>query len=171
MSMQDTMTAPARTCGSCTLCCKVFKIAELDKPAGRWCTHVRAGAGCSIHDEKPVSCQVFQCLWLSAPTLSDEWKPERARFVVSVESGGALQVTLDPAQPTAWRKEPYHSQIRRWAEHGVNIRRPVLLMIGERASVVLPNSEIEVGELRPGDQVELAHDGMRFYASIRKAGA
>lgn len=169
MSMQE--TAPERACGSCAMCCKVFKIADLNKPAGRWCVNARAGVGCVIYDERPRSCRTFECMWLSSPTLSDAWKPDRARFVVSFESGGGLQVTCDPAQPAAWRREPYLSQIRRWAERGVEIQRPVLLMIGDRVSVILPNTELEIGAINPGDQVELAHDGMRFHASVRKAGA
>lgn len=168
--MQDIALAPARACGSCTMCCKVFKIPELDKPAGRWCVNARAGVGCVVYDERPLSCRVFRCMWLSEPKLADEWKPDRARFVVAVESGGALQIVCDPAQPAAWRREPYHSLIRRWAAHGVEIQRPVLLMVGDRASVILPNAELDIGELHPGDQVELSHDGMRFHAAVRKAG-
>lgn len=170
MSMQAT-TAPARSCGSCMVCCKVVKVAELDKPAGRWCVNARPGVGCVIHDERPRSYQVFTCMWLGSDMLPDEWKPDRARFVVAVESNGALQILCDPAQPAAWRREPYHTQIRRWAEHGMNISKPVLLMVGDRASVILPNTELPLGVIEPGDEVELAHDGMRFHASLRKAGA
>lgn len=171
MSMQDITAAPGRVCGSCTMCCKVVKNDELNKPAGRWCVNARTGVGCVIHDTRPLSCQIFQCMWLSSNMLSDEWKPDRARFVVAVEVNGALQIMCDPAQPTAWRREPYHSHIRRWAEHGMNIQKPVLLMIGDKVSVILPNTELPVGELQPGDNVELSHDGMRFHASVRKAGA
>ncbi len=171
MSMQDMTAAPPRACGSCTMCCKVFKVAELDKPAGRWCVNVKTGKGCAIHDARPGFCRTFQCAWLASPDMPDEWKPERARFVLAVEPGGALQIACDPAQPAAWRREPYHSQIRRWAEHGMNIKKPVLLTVGDRASVVLPNTELPVGELQPGDDVELSYDGMRFHASVRKAGA
>ncbi len=116
-----------------------------------------------------MSCRVFQCFWLSSSTLSDEWKPDRAKFVVAVETNGALQIMCDAAQPTAWRREPYESQIRRWAEHGVTIKKPVLLMIGDKASVILPNTELPIGQLNPGDGVELTHDGTRFHASVRKA--
>jgi hypothetical protein len=169
--MQEITGARARACGSCTMCCKVFKIGELNKPAGRWCVNARAGVGCVIHDDRPNACRMFQCMWLASPDMPDEWKPDRARFVVSIEAGGGLQITCDPAQPTAWLREPYQAQIRRWAEHGVTIGRPVLLMVGGRASVILPNTELDAGELQPGDQVELAHDGLRFHARVRKAGA
>lgn len=152
------------------MCCKVFSVPELNKPAGRWCVNARAGTGCVIHDARPTSCRMFQCLWLSSSSLGDEWKPERAKFVVAVEANGALQIMCDAAQPTAWRREPYESQIRRWAEHGVKLKLPVLLMIGDKASVILPNTELPIGRLDPGDGVELVHDGMRFHANVRKAG-
>jgi hypothetical protein len=171
MSMQAATVETARACGSCTMCCKVLGIDDLKKPAGRWCVNARAGVGCVIHDERPSVCRSFQCMWLTARDLPDEWKPDRARFVLAVETSGCLQVICDPAQPAAWRREPYQSQIRRWAEHGMNIQKPVLLMIGDRASVVLPNTELPIGELKPGDEVEIAHDGMRFHARVRKAGA
>jgi hypothetical protein len=43
-------------------------------------------------------------------------------------------------------------------------------MIGDKASVILPNTELPIGQLNPGDEVELVHDGMRFHANVRKAG-
>lgn len=172
MTMQDTPAAVAgRACGSCMMCCKVLENVELAKPAGRWCVNARAGVGCVIHDQRPISCRTFDCMWLSNPSLPDEWKPDRARFVLSVDPGGALMVVCDPAQPAAWRREPYHAQIRAWAERGVSMQKPVLLMIGERASVILPNTELDIGVLKAGDQVGLSHDGLRFHASVRKAGA
>lgn len=165
------LAANVRTCGTCTMCCKLFAVPELNKPAGTWCANVKQGAGCTVHAERPGSCATFQCFWLYNPQLSDEWRPDRARFVVSVERGGGLQITLDKGQPTAWLREPYHSQIRRWAEFGMANRKPVLLANGERMSVVLPNTELDVGALKPGDQVALEHDGMRFHARVIPAGA
>lgn len=164
-------TATVRSCGPCTLCCKLFEAPELQKPAHVWCGNVKKGAGCGIHAQRPASCATFQCFWTYNPTLSEEWRPDRARFVVSVESGGGLLITLDKGQPTAWRREPYHSQIRRWAEFGVSKGKPVLLANGERMSVILPNDELDVGALKPGDQVALEHDGLRFHARVIRAGA
>ena len=167
MSVQD--NAAGRACGSCMMCCKVLPLAELDKPAGKWCVNARAGVGCVIHDTRPLACRTFACSWLSSPSLGDEWKPDRARFVLSVEANGALRVTCDPAQPTAWRREPYHTQIRQWSEQGAAMQKPLLLVVGDRVTVIMPNSEIEVGVLKAGDQVDLFHDGQRFHASVRKA--
>ena len=164
-------TANFRSCGPCTMCCKLFEAPELGKPAHTWCAHVKKGAGCGIHAQRPASCAAFQCFWTFNPSLSDEWRPDRARFIVSVENGGGLLITLDKGQPTAWRREPYHSQIRRWAEFGVANRKPVLLANGDRMSVILPNDELDIGALRPGDQVALEHDGLRFHARVIPAAA
>ena len=41
--------APGRECGACTLCCKVFDVPVLEKPAGQWCKHCLPGRGCGIH--------------------------------------------------------------------------------------------------------------------------
>jgi hypothetical protein len=77
----DQLAAPTaadgRECGSCTACCIVPAIAELQKPA-RWsCDHLER-CGCRIYDARPASCRVFHCLWLRgamAPNL--ELRPDR----------------------------------------------------------------------------------------------
>ena len=42
-----------RTCGDCTLCCKVMAIEELAKPVGTWCPHCKPGRGCRIYPDRP----------------------------------------------------------------------------------------------------------------------
>jgi hypothetical protein len=39
-----------RSCGSCTLCCKLMPVLlddGEDKPAGEWCKHCTKGVGCN----------------------------------------------------------------------------------------------------------------------------
>src|SRR5258707_4525960 len=74
---------PGRSCGTCSMCCKVYSIRELSKPAGRWCVHAVRGAGCAIHPNRPRSCRDFFCSWLVDPNLGPGWKPEVSRFVLS----------------------------------------------------------------------------------------
>ena len=38
---------PGRECGSCSLCCKVYNVPEIEKPAGKWCRHCTPGKGCT----------------------------------------------------------------------------------------------------------------------------
>src|SRR5262245_197346 len=53
-----------RTCGDCTLSCKVMAIEALAKPASAWCSHCRPSHGCAIYPERPTECEDFACLWL-----------------------------------------------------------------------------------------------------------
>ena len=52
-----------RECGTCTACCTVLAVAELNKPM-RWaCDHVTC-AGCGIYEKRPQACRDFDCAWL-----------------------------------------------------------------------------------------------------------
>src|SRR4029450_3980750 len=74
---------PGRTCGTCTLCCKVYPVVpDLDKPRSVWCPHCVAGKGCGIHVKRPNICRTFFCNWLLDEALGPEWKPERCKFVL-----------------------------------------------------------------------------------------
>lgn len=142
--------APGKSCGTCTLCCKVMEIPELSKPAGQWCVHCKPGQGCGIHAERPDHCRAFGCLWLTQAWMGPEWKPDRCRFVLSVESKtGFLVLQLDPGHANAWRQEPYHSQLRRWALQAQTNNRFLLVFNRRRATVVLPDGERDLGDLGP----------------------
>jgi hypothetical protein len=57
-----------RTCGDCSLCCKLLEISaerapEVAKPAGQWCKNC-VQPGCSIYDRRPALCRDFKCMWL-----------------------------------------------------------------------------------------------------------
>ena len=52
-----------RECGTCTVCCTVLAIAEMNKPM-RWaCDHVTC-TGCGIYEKRPQACRDFDCAWL-----------------------------------------------------------------------------------------------------------
>jgi hypothetical protein len=53
ITADSTRLVPGRECGSCSMCCKVYNIAEISKPAGKWCSHCKPGKGCVIHDAPP----------------------------------------------------------------------------------------------------------------------
>ena len=72
----ETSVVPGRSCGTCTLCCKVFPVPDLAKPAGKWCQHCQPGKGCRIHETRPEVCRKFFCGWMVSPGLGPEWKPE-----------------------------------------------------------------------------------------------
>lgn len=116
--LRITTPAPGKSCGQCSLCCKLPYIeAPLQKPMGLWCRHCRPGkGGCSIYDTRPEPCRNFLCLWLAFDSFDDRWKPTTAKLYVFTEMGGnRLAVHVDPSFPNKWREEPYFSQIKQWA--------------------------------------------------------
>src|SRR4029450_9496092 len=105
-----------RTCGVCSLCCKLPYVRELNKPIDTWCSHARPGhGGCSIYPDRPPTCRAFICGWLESTKLGEEWFPARCKMFLIQLTEQHILVTVDPAFPTAWRREPYYSQLLAWA--------------------------------------------------------
>lgn len=143
-----------RTCGSCAMCCKVFAIPELDKGVQQWCRHVARGAGCAIHPTRPSVCRQFFCHWLRDPRLGPDWRPDRAKFLLYTETGGKrIVVAPDAGSPTAWRREPYYAQLKRWAVAGASSNHQVLVFNGKRATAILPEDDLDLGIVEVGDEI------------------
>ena len=87
-----------RTCGSCTLCCKVYGVAELHKPADTWCPSVQIGVGCAIYADRPYSCRTFRCAWLKG-LVPEALRPDQIHGVATLEADGHLEIHEDPAYP------------------------------------------------------------------------
>src|SRR5277367_1775345 len=114
--MQPADVVPGRSCANCTMCCKALGIAEFAKPKGRECVFCDTGRGCKIYDRRPAVCADFYCSFLLSPALGDEWKPTTARLVLGYMSDAdVILIYTDPDHPNAWRQEPYHSRIKKWA--------------------------------------------------------
>lgn len=114
--MQPSPTIIAgRSCGTCTLCCRLPDIDLFDKPANVWCSHCVAEKGCSIYADRPSVCRDFLCLWMTDEGLAEAWEPSRSHMMV-YRQGPQVTVLVDPDHPDIWRREPYHAQLRAWAE-------------------------------------------------------
>jgi hypothetical protein len=162
---------PGRTCGTCAMCCKVFAIPELDKGVQQWCRHVVQGQGCGIHPTRPETCRRFFCHWLRNPHLGPEWQPNRARFLIYTEAGGRRMVVApDAGAPTAWRREPYYAQFKRWAAAGASSNHQILVFNGKRATAVLPDRDQDLGVVEVGDEVIYRLDGRRIEVDHRRSG-
>jgi Fe-S-cluster containining protein len=159
---------PGRSCGSCSLCCKVIAVAELQKPAGQWCIHSARERGCNIHDVRPPSCRAFFCAWLIDPNLGPEWKPEISRFVLTQEpKSQALVVMADPGMPLAWKREPYYSALRRLSESLFRLDRKVLVNQKGQISVVLPDRDVPLGVVAP-EEIAVWREGSTYGAMLRR---
>ena len=143
---------PPRECGDCTMCCKIMGIIELDKPPGIWCGHCKPARGCAIYESRPRECRTFVCGWLHSPDLDERWKPSVCKFLL-MDSDGDTQIVVDPARPDAWKKEPYYSCFKAWAQRGLDEGAKVIVAIGKRAIVILPDRDVDLGIMEEGDRI------------------
>jgi hypothetical protein len=96
-----------RTCGTCTLCCRLLPVRELEKPRDRWCSHCVKESGCGIYDERPRGCREWSCLWLQRPgDLPEHLRPDRCKVIVDVTKTGDPQhfmLWVHPDYPDAYK--------------------------------------------------------------------
>jgi hypothetical protein len=146
--------APGRECGACTLCCKVFDVPSLEKPAGQWCRHCLPGRGCGIHATRPDHCRAFHCLWMTQSWLGPEWKPDRSKMVLTIDPESKfLLVQVDPGNAAAWKREPYYGHLKQWAAASLREKRHVVVFVNKSATVVLPDRDVAIGTIEPGDRI------------------
>ncbi len=84
-------SATREGCGSCSLCCNLLAVPELDKQENCWCWHVNFGHdGCSIYRDRPTGCKNFSCEWLKSHQNLDrvpwpmELRPDNSHVVFAV---------------------------------------------------------------------------------------
>jgi len=136
------------------MCCRVMEIREIAKPQGALCPNCNAGVGCRIYQERPKECASFHCGYLSIGALGEEWKPDRSRIVLAIEEGGKrLAAHVDLSRPDAWRREPYYSQLHRWSASAMPAGRIVIVRLGLRMWVILPDRDIELGMMSEEDRI------------------
>ena len=137
-----------KACGACSMCCKLFDVDWLEKPkpAGQWCHHCRPGHGCAIWQQLPEKCASYYCIWRIDAALGPEWKPDRARFILThAHHDAPLAVILDPASPDAHRREPYWSALLKTARQHLEGRGSTIVVYrGLRRSLLMPDGEITI---------------------------
>jgi hypothetical protein len=143
-----------------------MSIAELNKPQGKWCGHCQPGKGCRIYAARPNECRTFNCAWLVDSRLEPEWKPERSKMVVTIaRNRNGIEIRCDPGYPGAWRQEPYYSRVKAWAQGAEHDNGSVVILVGNRLTLVTPDREFYLGEFSED------HTIVREYASGRLVGA
>jgi len=154
---------PGRSCGGCTLCCKVMAVPEINKPRGAWCTYCVPGTGCRIYSDRPNGCRTFLCGWLTNPRFGAEWKPDRSRIVITVgRDGNGLNFQCDPGYPEAWRKQPYYSQIKSLAAIASRHDGMISVHSARNMIVVAPEREFALGEVGEHDEIIQEFTGDRL---------
>ena len=152
----ETVEPKAKSCGGCDVCCRVYEIEELQKPAGRLCAH--ACAGCAIYDSRPSTCRSFECLWLMREELGPIWRPDLAGFVLRLgDDGATLWIDEDPLRPNAWKRQPYYDQIKAWSAAVQYRRGLVMAAVAEGVVVIFPESDLFVPHPPQGALVEAGY--------------
>ena len=154
-----------RTCGGCTLCCKVMAVEELAKPVSSWCPHCKPGRGCLIYADRPAECRAFSCLWLVNERLDARWKPSRSKLVLTTSEDG-IEIRCDPGFPDAWRKEPFRSEIQQWAISGETHDVTVVVITGAKVILVTPDREFDLGVVQPDERIVRELEGTRVVKAI-----
>ena len=143
-----------RECGSCTLCCSLLAIDEINKPKGEHCPNCDLGTGCRIYQKRPQECHDFYCGFLTQETLAEYWYPAISRIVVTFNSSwNRLSAYVDPDWSDAWRGEPYYSDLKQWAASLQPTRGQVVVKIGDRAIVILPDQDVDLGIMADDDLI------------------
>lgn len=143
-----------RNCDGCAMCCKLPNIDELAKPQLGWCPHCVNHSRCGIYEQRPTFCRDYYCAYLRNPDLDERWKPSRSKLLVSFEAdANRIVIHVDPGRPDAWRKEPFCSQIRRWAVLAPQEQRQVIVWEGKKAIAVLPDRDKDLGEVRADQMI------------------
>lgn len=143
-----------RSCGSCTLCCKILSIAELNKPQGDWCRYALVGKGCSIYPDRPSECRTFLCGYLSWPVAGEHWQPAKCKMVIVSElDGQRIGVHVDPGRPSAWREQPFYDELKQMAKIGARDNIQVVVCIKNRAIVILPDRDVDLGPVADDERI------------------
>jgi hypothetical protein len=144
-----------RSCGSCSLCCKLLSIEGVeDRPGWTWCRHCRPGkGGCGIYDQRPQACRNFLCGWLSGAldTVLDpeRWHPAKARMMITAEAVDPevhIVVQVDPNFPDRWREQPYRQDIQNLAGAIPSSQR-LFVRVKYRLIEIRESGEVEHGDV------------------------
>jgi hypothetical protein len=165
----EILTVAGRSCGECTLCCKLLLVEELAKPRDLWCTHCKPGRGCLIYHSRPTDCKTFHCGYLMRAELGEEWKPNKCKIVLtSVEGINKIVAFVDPQRTDSWKREPYYSSLKKLAVNAALRKGWVVVRVERHTYVIFPDRDVDIGDLGEDEtivtSVSPTPSGLRFQA-------
>ena len=173
----ETSVVPGRSCGTCTMCCKLFDIPEIPTTVGKWCRHCAPGKGCRIHDARPETCRKFFCGWMVSAVLGPEWKPDRCKVITQLHAVADtfwVDAYVDESYPTAWQRPDIYKRLKQIAAAnpavGETLKLVVRVQIGRRHIVILPDRDVDAGILAPDEELAImAHNGLVDVQKVKRA--
>jgi hypothetical protein len=174
--MQQPHPIAGRSCDGCTLCCKVMRADELQKPSWQWCPHCVIGKGCGIYETRPGDCRVYLCEYLTNPGVSEAWYPKTSHMIIEVlDDGINAHVYVDPDHPEMWRTEPFYSDLKGSAREAVKRRCRLTVHVGKAQTIVFPDRDVAFGIVEADEEVMVvfpksSESKLRAAAYKRKIG-
>jgi hypothetical protein len=152
---------PGRSCGTCTMCCKLYPVPPMDKPSNVWCKACSPGKGCGIWETRPQFCRDFHCHYILDADVGDDWRPDICKFIMNFQTSNMLYVKVDPANRLAWKEEPYYSVLKRLSEKFIAAGGHILVGDGRDAICITPSEDVVVA--RYGEPT-------KFHVHTKKVG-
>lgn len=182
---QRPVTANGRHCGSCTLCCKLVPVRELDKKAGQRCQHQSHAKGCKVYQRPgmPMSCSLWSCRWLTQADTAGLSRPDRSHYVIDMMpdfvsvldhatgqrmSIEVIQIWIDPNFPDAHRDPALRAYLEEYGKRGI---MALVRYNSETAISLIPPSmtDGEWVEFRNGEQDPREHDVIEVAEALKDA--
>lgn len=136
-----------RECGTCTECCRLMGVPEIDKLPDHDCPHCVAKSGCAIYANRPTPCRVFLCGWLASDNdtakaaglrvldtpeenqwrLPHSMRPDLSHVVLTFEDDN-LVLVVDPRFPKAWTTARLRPLIDEWLKQ----RKYCIIQVADR---------------------------------------
>lgn len=108
-----------RECGSCTLCCTVTRVPELNKPENVQCSNCKSG--CSIYNERPTSCRTFACEWLKGD-LDEIARPDKLHVLLEkLLDVPVILVLIEPGYEATLDWEALTSMLATYTNNGITV--------------------------------------------------
>jgi len=137
-----------RSCGDCTMCCKVLAVAAMNKPLLTWCPQCQIGKGCAIYATRPAECAEFACLWLLDETMPAELQPNKVKFVTYPHRDGYLVIDCDPQAKGVHLDKKFLPIFARLAAALEPNGGFVLICYGAQVFAMTPRAVFDLGKTR-----------------------
>jgi hypothetical protein len=161
-----------KDCGTCTLCCTTRQVDDLGKASGQTCQKSTLKS-CSVWGLHPKVCQDYSCLWLKHTKLGDEWRPDKAGFVLSLEADNIVRIDPDPQRPFNWQRAPYYEQLKLWSQSIMSGEGRVVVHLGNQICILTPDEDLWLSLPKKGETIETSvHEtlfGLKVAITIKPA--
>jgi hypothetical protein len=138
----------------------------VQKPANTICGNCIQGVGCAIYEARYHVCRRFMCSWVTDEAIPPHWQPIHSHMVLlRDEATATLVVHVDAAHPNAWRAAPYINDLRAWAANPTPQRKRVLVVVNGNNTVIFPEGEKFMGEIKPGQALRVHKIATMFWTA------